>query len=409
LITTEEQAASWNVAHSRGGRWRRRAAALTVFLLVGTLGVLIPVVASTSEAAQSSDADDLSTCRLGAAASNLSEGFPRPAEAAPSTGELRAIMLFVDFSDHPASAESLAAAKANLLDGVGYLNTLSGGALRIETDVTDRWIRMPRPSTGYPFARGISFQEHIDYINDAITAADPLIDFAGVDLVWISASKSAPSISYSPTTNHLLRTVDGTVIRHAITFGYDQWFWGPLVLAHETGHVLGLPDLYEYEPPSGDAHARVGGFDLMGNIAGVAPELMAWHQWMLGWLPEERITCLPATPTAIRLTPFQWNDGTALGIIPLDAHRAVLLEARFPLRYDRDLQTPGVLISIVDTTVASGEGPISVQDTVPTSSTLDDAALTANRSWTVTGTDLTITVASASATGFDVQIAGSAG
>ena len=57
------------------------------------------------------------------------------------------------------------------------------------------------------------------------------------------------------------------------------------VLAHETGHVFDLPDLY-HRPTDGkgDWDTYVGDWDVMGSQFGLAPDLFGWHKWKLGWL-----------------------------------------------------------------------------------------------------------------------------
>ncbi len=72
--------------------------------------------------------------------------------------------------------------------------------------------------------------------------------------------------------------------------------WGFLWLNHESGHTMGLPDLYayQYDPANyDDQHRFVGGFGLMGYIDGNAPEFFAFERWQLGWLEDSQIICQP--------------------------------------------------------------------------------------------------------------------
>lgn len=59
-------------------------------------------------------------------------------------------------------------------------------------------------------------------------------------------------------------------------------------LIHETGHVLGLPDLYSYRRTSADPTERSGclTFDLMDNNTG---DTNAFFKWMLGWVDEGKV------------------------------------------------------------------------------------------------------------------------
>jgi M6 family metalloprotease-like protein len=331
----------------------------------------------------------------------LGSGFPVDEQALPAVGTLRAAMLFVDFEDHPADAGSLDEAEANLASGVEYLERVSGGRLDVTTTTSDGWVRMPEPSTAYPFERGLTYEDHVRYIGDAIAAADAGFDFSDVDVVWVSATKQAPNITYSPTTNFLDVTADGNHLMHAVTFGYDQWRWGGLVLAHETGHSLGLPDLYLFEAPPedpGNWHAAVGGWDLMGLISGSGPEYLAWHRWQLGWLDDEQVVCAgPERVTRARLSPVVESGDPHPGrdtmlVYPVSATRAVVVENRQPLGYDEGIAAAGALVHTVDTSVRSGEGPVRVVDSTPGSADgLEDAPFAPGMSWTdpTTGAVLT--------------------
>ena len=100
--------------------------------------------------------------------------------------------------------------------------------------------------------------------------------------------------------------------------------WGPKIINHETGHAISLPESYNGSITSGNIHNFVGGWDLMGNIAGHAPEYMAWNKWKLGWLDDRRLRLprerrqrrvhaqsgLHADPTAVR-PRRAWLSGRA--------------------------------------------------------------------------------------------------
>jgi M6 family metalloprotease-like protein len=383
------------------------AAAAAVALVAGA--VMVPASAAAGSPATASAGTSLvatsppsaTECRLPAAVDGLGSGFPVDEQALPATGTLKAALLFADFEDHPASVGSLDEANANLASGIEYLERVSGGRLDVETTTSDGWVRMPEPSTAYPFERGLSYEDHVRYIGDAIAAADNAFDFSDVDVVWVTATKEAPNITYSPTTNFLDVTADGNHLTHAVTFGYDQWRWGGLVLAHESGHTLGLPDLYLFEAPPedpGNWHAAVGGWDLMGLISGQGPEYFAWHRWQLGWLDDAQVVCADARrATTALLRPVAgsgdappWQD--AMVVYRLSETRAVVVENRQPVGYDEGIGTSGALVYTVDTSVPSGEGPVRVVDSTPGSADgLDDAPFAPGSSWTEPTTGAVLT------------------
>jgi M6 family metalloprotease-like protein len=100
---------------------------------------------------------------------------------------------------------------------------------------------------------------------------------------------------------------DGTDIRRVVTV-FEKHPPDRLVLAHETGHVFDLPDLY-HRPSDGkgDWDTYVGDWDLMGSQFGLAPDLFGWHKWKLGWLDPRQVVCGRGTG------PYAADPGTAGG------------------------------------------------------------------------------------------------
>lgn len=345
-----------------------------------------------------------SACRLPPDSAGLKEGFPVSGEALPARGRLRAAAIFVDLPDAPAAPRTLKAARDQLRSSLDYLDTVSRGALRVTVRQSATWVRMPRPAEGYHLGERPTYQDHVRYIRDAIRAADPSFDFSGIDVVWVSSTPEATAMGNGAATSLLDVTADGTHLTHAVTMGYTQYIGTGLVLAHETGHTLGLPDLYPYA--NGTVDDTTGPWDLMGDVFGLSPEMFAWHRYRLGWLYNSEVACLSGTsPATLRLSAVETGHGTAMAVLPIGPWRAIVVESRRAQRLDGQTLYPGVLIYVVDTTVPSGYRPITVADTTPDSTHFHyDATLTQGRTWTDVNTGTTVTVRASSKTGDLVTI-----
>src|SRR5262249_9979923 len=104
-------------------------------------------------------------------------GPGQPAEFLRSTGQLHAVMVFVDFPDAPASEDPTALYKQVVPDAEQWMSAVSYGRLSLTVDPVAHWYRMPRASTDYGFAAGTpTFQQQRDYLADAIAAANPDVD-----------------------------------------------------------------------------------------------------------------------------------------------------------------------------------------------------------------------------------------
>ena len=301
-----------------------------------------------------------------------------PRTYAKAVGVLRALVIGVDFPDAPGSGAP--ASYQAVQDYADYL--VPGGArwfarssfqrLALEADVLPEWHRMSRSHEDYGFNRGISHETHVAYIAEGVRLAAEERDFSRFDVVYLVPPKNATGIKFSPAfidregredRPASIRVGDVPVMR-AVTFGQDMWRWGYKVLNHETGHTLGLPDLYAYrpagDPPNG--HPFVGGWDVMGLISGHAPELLAWQKWRLGWIDDAQVVVVPpgGGERTVMLDPVEVPGGTKLVVIPLDASTGILVESRRPLVHDQGARDHGVLVYRVEAGTRSGRGTIRV-------------------------------------------------
>ncbi|MGW6568953.1 M6 family metalloprotease domain-containing protein [Streptomyces sp. NPDC054975] len=281
----------------------------------------------------------------------------------PSTGTRRVLTLFVDFPDAQAT-DSTEPYAAQLAPAAAWMNRASYGRLRLQNTALHRWIRMPADSTSYGFARGLTFEVHEKYLRDAITAADPHADFSRYDMVHVVPTRAATAVPFSPTylydPNTAGITADGTRVKWAVTFGQDMWRWGHKVVAHETSHTFGLPDLYAF---TGATHRFVGGWDVMGDIAGAAPQYLGWHSWKLGWTDDHQVACLPDSGRrTVRLTAVERPGGTKIAVLRTGRTTAYVAEARRAEGNDATACADGVLVYKVDSAAPTGEGPVRVMN-----------------------------------------------
>jgi hypothetical protein len=94
-----------------------------------------------------------------------------------------------------------------------------------------------------------------------------------------------------------------------------------------------------------------------------------------------------------------------MAVLPIGGCRALVLESRRPLRYDREIAADGVLVYVVDTAVATGRAPVRVVDTTPgTALGLDDAPLRAGLTWTDADSGTSVTVTSGTGTADTVRV-----
>ncbi|CAM1500391.1 Fc.00g095530.m01.CDS01 [Cosmosporella sp. VM-42] len=354
---------------------------------------------------------------------HFSVGFDYNGDCAPSTGELRAFMIFVDFSDAeaPANDPPKELRDVFLPKAAEWYATASNGALSLNvTADVSRYYRMPASAASYHWETGLSFDEHQVYIQDALEAytlngrrpAPPETDVLYIVPTPSAGSYITRSIAFDGRAN---TRKDVYVARKTITFGTDAFLtWGFKALNHETGHAMCLPDYYPFA--SGlETQYYVGGWSVMGDIAGPGPDYFAWDQWRLGWLSDEDFDCVVEHGTSQHiLTPLEVKGGTKAVVIATNETSAVVAEARVAKGLDSNVCAPGVLLYTIDTTVASGNGPIRVLDANPSTGgcggangELNDATLSldsGNSSYDVPGWGIKVKLVSQDGGMYKIQV-----
>jgi M6 family metalloprotease-like protein len=205
--------------------------------------------------------------------------------------------------------------------------------------------------------------------------ADADVDYSQYDAVYVFASATA-NIPVSPTFNAFAGggvTLDGKEIHNGVTFGDDVRRangYGAHVLAHETGHMLGLIDLYSLTGQDASTLERymatilkyVGAWSLMG-WTGKSGHWFAYEKLKLGYLDDNQVTCIsPATGGVEEVvTPLETAGGVKAVMVQLDTSRALVVEVRSAIGSDTTLCSQGVLIYQVDAQIATGAGAVVIR------------------------------------------------
>jgi M6 family metalloprotease-like protein len=271
-----------------------------------------------------------------------------------------------------------------------------------------KWLRMSKKSSEYSFGRGqMTYDLQRAYMQEAMNLADAEVDFSGVQAVDVIANPAASAITFGPAFSGAPDfggiTADGVTLYNGTTSGVDMTGWGFLWLNHETGHTMGLVDLYS---SVGTTDASIdqftGDFSVMGDIGGKAIEPLAYERWLLGWLDDSQVICQESGDVTTTLTPIEVAGGTKAVMVPTGPTTGVLVEYRQPLGYDKKLPKAGALVYTIDTSVQSGSGPIKVLPVIAGDSFRDRSPLAAGESLTVGS--VTIKVLAVTADGISVQV-----
>jgi len=340
-------------------------------------------------------------------------------------GTLHAVVLFVDFPNAPAT-ETPQSAFATATDGASqYYAAQSYGRLKITFTPIFKWYRMSKPDADYGFGRGqFTFDEQLAYMQEAADLANADVDFSNYQLLYVVATKNASTIDYSPAFDpnrdpSFAVKEDGNLIYGGATIGSDIYTpgWGWRVLAHETGHVFGMPDYYDipnFDPSNYQQQFHyAGGWTIM-SWDQTGAEFFAWDKYREGWIDPSQIRCQDtAGSTTATITPVEKPGGIKMIVAKTGPSTAVVAEVRSLTGGDAGLCSSGVLVYTLDARAPSGEGPLQIQTPHPGDpndaadvnkcAILWDAPLQAGESWA--GSSVTVQVLAANPDGsYNVRV-----
>jgi immune inhibitor A len=322
----------------------------------------------------------------------------------PPTGERAALVILVDFNDNGASYS--ADQFDSLIYGENqnsmrdYYSEVSHGKFTIsKSSVITQWVRAPRD---YSYYIGDSFGIYPGtYPNNvqgivvaACSLADPVVDFSDfdkdgdgmVDAIFIVHAGPGAEETGDPgcVWSHkwqlsntgsgcpgAFQTNDGVVVDvYSMEPERFETYSGRItvgVFAHEFGHVLGLPDLYDTDYSTyglgifGIMAAGSWGRPHKDSLPGSTPtHFCAWSKYQFGWLDnlvevtrygvpkreDVQVSAAATSPFAVRM--LEDPNGADWETYSGGTGEYFLVENRYQTGFDRGLPGNGLLILHID-------------------------------------------------------------
>ena len=295
-------------------------------------------------------------------------GFPKNSKTIPSIGEHKSIVFFVDFSDLPADPRAITEWRNTQIPyAEKAFNVMSYGKYNLKFDLNDKFYHLPTKYKSYVKKEissiALSKPKHgietNKLLKDAMKAADSEIDFSLYDTVnLVTPIFDPPSDGGAVETNGF--SVDGKNYFRATVGPIDPYLDDPTQknwLVHETGHLLGLTHIYNYEN-------GLAGWDVMGNVFGF-DDLIGWNKFFLGWIDDNQVNCIDpnsASESVHLLTPIGTaSSGTKIAMVKISKNKAILVEVRRKTELDNlSDYSSGVIVYELDTSIPANKGTIRI-------------------------------------------------
>ncbi|MCS6784045.1 MAG: Ig-like domain-containing protein, partial [Candidatus Caldarchaeum sp.] len=366
----------------------------------------------------------------------MGEGFLPQA-----VGTRRVINILVLFSDHqgpipfsPTSYDNMFNSPSNSLKH--YFLEMSYGKLTIVADIAgNQWFMLPRSKSSYaPCGWGTACANLNTLLIDAVTLADPYVDFSNYDNINIIVGNDLDCCAWGGMAT---LTLDGVTKTFGITWD-PPWAQNMAVFAHEMGHSFGLPHSgWVYAPYDSPwdvmSNAYVGGGNVCGNyysmnsgmplniVCYVPVHTIAVYKDRLGWIdPPYKTVVNPYQTASFTVEALSLTPPSGLKMIRIDlpnqpAGHFYTVEVRRHIGYDSRLPNQGVIIHKYEEgrnrciNGRCGSGPAYPIDSTPNDNTLSNAQWSVGQTFTDTTTGLRIIITAASGNSFTVAISWTTG
>lgn len=249
----------------------------------------------------------------------------------PSTGKVKGLVIPIDFPDYKANQVNYTNTYPSYQSVSSYYYNSSYGNLEFEFDVLD-WVTLSHNSSYYENYKSNKYYGDVPgvslIIEEVFKKIDSIVDFSDYDSNNDGYIDSLHIIYNHPidTTNADFWwafqyfkfedfTVDGVMPYSYVFASYNFLFddnenCNARTYIHETGHLLGLEDYYDYDNKKGFNQGGLGGADMMDNTAG---DHNPFSKISLGWIKNPILVNLNSNETIdITINVFDYNGDTIM-------------------------------------------------------------------------------------------------
>ncbi len=334
---------------------------------------------------------------------DLSAGFPKVRTRIKSYGNVKALIVPIDFTD-VIGKDNPVTFFTPIAEGVNkFYNTVSYGRVAFDFTILPNYVHMDFPISKYGIANTVGAGDVAGYRKAVLDATNAQINYADYEAVYFLVPKEMPmslmgwgpaiTAPYEVTGGYIINGATGGADMYFVTNnGIDggTWKW----MAHETGHAFGWYDEdYKHESPT------LGDWGIMAmSWSNDVIEVGAWDRYLQGWLEESQVGCTTkdslATAKEFTINALGENSGDQKAVmIPLSPSKILVMESRRKSTLDNFNQTrEGLLVYTVDMTIGQlGGGYKTIRRPGSTDATFRDAALQQGDSVTVDGVTITVT------------------
>lgn len=312
-----------------------------------------------------------------------------PERRLSSIGQLVGLNIMVSFNEYPSQLSDLE--YRNLIqDGLDisdqFYNEMSNGQLSFEWRFHPDVVNIPfflEPGIGpaSPDFERLTFEA----IEQIVAIVEQTADLTDVDIIQLFWPLGTPDYVYGGIEvllNERMDTQRGNIFNFNVKKLEQEYLTNKQIfgrtLYHGIGHNLGLTDIYVFnfmeEFQGLPTTLKYGNWDMMTSAIN---ELNGWHRWILSWVDDEQVHCIPASTDQefeVFLEPLNEAEAeTRLIVISLSQTEAISIELRGPgtfcpiSKYSNSKIgspqggcTQNVLITHIDATVENGWGPMQI-------------------------------------------------